>query len=99
MEQARRGLTRSDSAENRGDLMACNTSGSIRIALTNQEVLSSQKRLTLMFRWYRDAAKCYVFLSDVPRTDVDITDMHRSTAQVRIEQQKFGEFFKVPRKF
>ncbi|CZR68823.1 related to WD40-repeat protein (notchless protein) [Phialocephala subalpina] len=27
-----------------------------------------------MFRWYRDAAKCYVFLSDVPRTDVDITD-------------------------
>jgi hypothetical protein len=27
-----------------------------------------------MFRWYRDAAKCYVFLSDVPRADVDITD-------------------------
>jgi hypothetical protein len=27
-----------------------------------------------MFRWYRDAVKCYVFLSDVPRADVDITD-------------------------
>jgi hypothetical protein len=27
-----------------------------------------------MFRWYRDAAKCYVFLSDVPKADVDITD-------------------------
>jgi hypothetical protein len=27
-----------------------------------------------MFRWYRDAAKCYVFLSDVSRADVDITD-------------------------
>jgi hypothetical protein len=27
-----------------------------------------------MFRWYRDAAKCYVFLSDVPRADVDTTD-------------------------
>ena len=26
-----------------------------------------------MFRWYRDAAKCYIFLSDVPRTDVDTT--------------------------
>ncbi|KAH7408911.1 heterokaryon incompatibility protein-domain-containing protein [Cadophora sp. MPI-SDFR-AT-0126] len=24
-----------------------------------------------MFRWYRDAAKCYVFLSDVPRPTVD----------------------------
>ena len=27
-----------------------------------------------MFRWYRDAAKCYVFLSDVPRADVDTTE-------------------------
>jgi hypothetical protein len=27
-----------------------------------------------MFRWYRDAAKCYVFLSDFLRTDVDNTD-------------------------
>ena len=25
-----------------------------------------------MFQWYRDAAKCYVFLSDVLRADVDI---------------------------
>jgi WD40 repeat protein len=24
-----------------------------------------------MFRWYRDAAKCYVFLADVPRATVD----------------------------
>ncbi|KAH7390391.1 heterokaryon incompatibility protein-domain-containing protein [Cadophora sp. MPI-SDFR-AT-0126] len=27
-----------------------------------------------MFQWYRDAAKCYVLLSDVSTTDVDITD-------------------------
>ena len=27
-----------------------------------------------MFRWYRDAAKCYVFLLDVPRADVDTTN-------------------------
>jgi hypothetical protein len=27
-----------------------------------------------MFRWYYDAAKCYVFLSDVPRADIDTTD-------------------------
>jgi hypothetical protein len=27
-----------------------------------------------MFRWYRDAAKCYVFLPDVPRTTVDSKD-------------------------
>jgi hypothetical protein len=27
-----------------------------------------------MFRWYRDAAKCYVFLQDVPRTTVDSKD-------------------------
>ena len=27
-----------------------------------------------MFRWYRDAAKCYVFLSDVARADVDTTE-------------------------
>jgi hypothetical protein len=27
-----------------------------------------------MFRWYRNAAKCYVFLSDVPRADIDATD-------------------------
>ena len=30
-----------------------------------------------MFRWYRDAAKCYVFLSDVPRADVDTTNQSR----------------------
>ena len=28
-----------------------------------------------MFRWYRDAAKCYVFLSDVPRPTVDSEDL------------------------
>jgi hypothetical protein len=27
-----------------------------------------------MFRWYRNAAKCYVFLSDVPRQTVDSED-------------------------
>jgi hypothetical protein len=27
-----------------------------------------------MFRWYRDAAKCYVYLSDVPRSTVNSTD-------------------------
>ncbi|KIM99845.1 hypothetical protein OIDMADRAFT_55743 [Oidiodendron maius Zn] len=26
------------------------------------------------FRWYRDAVKCYVFLSDVPRPTIDIED-------------------------
>jgi hypothetical protein len=30
-----------------------------------------------MFRWYRDAAKCYIYLSDIPRTTVNSTD--RST--------------------
>jgi hypothetical protein len=27
-----------------------------------------------IFRWYRDAAKCYVFLSDVPRANIDTTN-------------------------
>jgi hypothetical protein len=27
-----------------------------------------------MFRWYHDAAKCYVYLSDVPRAAVDTND-------------------------
>jgi hypothetical protein len=27
-----------------------------------------------MFRWYRDAAKCYVYLSDVPRAAVNTND-------------------------
>jgi hypothetical protein len=27
-----------------------------------------------MFRWYRDSAKCYVYLADVPRPTVDIED-------------------------
>ena len=27
-----------------------------------------------MFRWYRDAGKCYVYLSDVPKADVDSND-------------------------
>jgi Heterokaryon incompatibility protein (HET) len=27
-----------------------------------------------MFRWYRDAAKCYVYLSDVPQPTLDVLD-------------------------
>ncbi|KAE9372964.1 HET-domain-containing protein [Stipitochalara longipes BDJ] len=30
-----------------------------------------------MFRWYRDAAKCYVFLSDVPRNTIESKDQSR----------------------
>lgn len=30
--------------------------------------------INCMFRWYRDAAECYVFLSDVPRADIDTID-------------------------
>jgi hypothetical protein len=33
-----------------------------------------QGSINSMFRWYRDSAKCYVFLADVPRADVDTTD-------------------------
>lgn len=31
-----------------------------------------------MFRWYRDAAKCYVYLSDVPTSDADLHTFCRS---------------------
>jgi hypothetical protein len=33
-----------------------------------------QESINSMYRWYRDAAKCYVFLSDIPRTAVDSED-------------------------
>jgi hypothetical protein len=33
-----------------------------------------QESINSMFRWYRGAAKCYVFLSDVPRTTADGED-------------------------
>jgi hypothetical protein len=33
-----------------------------------------QGSINSMFRWYRDSAKCYVFLADVLRADVDTTD-------------------------
>jgi hypothetical protein len=33
-----------------------------------------QGSINSMFRWYRDSAKCYAFLADVPRADVDTTD-------------------------
>jgi hypothetical protein len=33
-----------------------------------------QESINSMFRWYRGAAKCYVFLSDIPRTTADSED-------------------------
>ena len=39
---------------------------------SNPEELT--EAINSMFRWYRDAAKCYAYLSDVPRADVDTTD-------------------------
>ena len=33
-----------------------------------------QEAINSMFRWYRNAVKCYVFLSDVPRPIVDSED-------------------------
>ena len=33
-----------------------------------------QEAINSMFRWYRNAVKCYVFLSDVPRPTVDGED-------------------------
>lgn len=32
-----------------------------------------QGSINSMFRWYRDSAKCYVFLADVPTVNVDTT--------------------------
>ncbi|KAN0084763.1 HET domain containing protein [Elaphomyces granulatus] len=31
-----------------------------------------QEAINSMFRWYRDAAKCYVYLADVPRLSLDV---------------------------
>ena len=33
-----------------------------------------QGSINSMFRWYRDSAKCYVFLADVPRANIDTND-------------------------
>ena len=33
-----------------------------------------QRSINSMFRWYRDSAKCYVFLEDVPIANIDTTD-------------------------
>jgi hypothetical protein len=49
MGQARPVLTRSDSAKNRPDAMACITSGLIHAVLTNRVVLSLQRLSTLCF--------------------------------------------------
>jgi hypothetical protein len=53
MEGVRRVLTRSDSAENRPDAMACNTSGLTRVVSTNQVAPNSQRPSTRCFAGIR----------------------------------------------
>lgn len=59
------GTRRFTSVGNRHCETACNTSGSTRVALAKQTRLSSRMLSKSMFRWYRNAARCYVYLSDV----------------------------------
>jgi hypothetical protein len=42
-----------------------------------------------MFRWYRDAAKCYVYLSDVPRPAVDTNDQSTQLWESAFRQSRW----------
>ena len=50
-----------------------------------------------MFRWYRDATKCYVFLSDVPRADVDTTNQSQQLPWESVLRNQFQQLSYVPR--
>jgi hypothetical protein len=76
MVQARiwQAMARYSSAENKLGVMACNTSGWIPAVSTNPMPSSWQRLLIQMFRWYRDATRCYVYLSDISRYSLDSAD-------------------------
>jgi len=65
-------ITRSSSAENRLGVTACNTFGG---HLLHRQSNSTELAEAINYvRWYRDAAKCYVYLSDVSRPPFDTDD-------------------------
>ncbi|KAE8440543.1 Vegetative incompatibility protein HET-E-1 [Mollisiaceae sp. DMI_Dod_QoI] len=54
--------------------MVCNTFGWTPVASTKSSSAELQEAVTCMFRWYRDASKCYVHLADVPTPTFDAND-------------------------
>src|SRR4051794_17819979 len=67
--RARLAMTRFASAEIKPVKMPANTSGSILAALTNPAAPSFAEAINSMFRWYRNASKCYVYLPDISAGD------------------------------
>jgi hypothetical protein len=86
--RARLAMTRSGSAENRLDAMACNTFGWTPVVSTNRTAPSSQRLSTLCFAGTVNAAKCYVYLSDVSRPAVDVTTSQPAALGIGISEKQ-----------
>jgi hypothetical protein len=67
-------MRRSGSVENKLDKMACNTFGLTPVASTRQTKPNSREAINSMFRWYRNATRCYVYLSDVSSPSFDTNE-------------------------
>ena len=67
-------MTRSDSAENRPRRDGIHYFWVDTCCIDKANNSELAEAIISMFRWYRDAAKCYVFLSDVLRTTADSED-------------------------
>jgi Heterokaryon incompatibility protein (HET) len=72
--RARLAMTRSSSADNRLDATACNYFWVDTCCIDKSNNNEPSEAINSMFRWYRNAAKCYVYLSDVPRPAFDTND-------------------------
>ena len=73
-QRTRLATARYSSAENRLGVTACNTFGWTHAVSTNRVAPSSQRLSTRCFAGTRDAAKCYVYLSDVSTTKRKASD-------------------------
>ncbi|KAH6645587.1 hypothetical protein BKA67DRAFT_118315 [Truncatella angustata] len=50
--------------------MRCDISGLTRAASTKSDIIELQTAINSMFRWYRDAKRCYIYLADVSNNSV-----------------------------
>jgi Heterokaryon incompatibility protein (HET) len=49
------------------------------------KAIELQYAINSMFRWYQNAAKCYIYLEDVPSPDVDAGDLSHQSHQITWE--------------
>jgi hypothetical protein len=57
--------------------------------IDKRDLFELSKAINSMFRWYQNAAKCYVLLSDVTTPSLESASLHRNTWEVAFRKSRW----------